>query len=627
MLALFAGVAALLWVLERIITKPSRAAYPCVRVAAPLATSTIAYLLNVGVVTAFWRKALQFARRSRFWLAGMAISAGAVVALLGATYSAARVMAENVGSFTPTDAANAPIGVARGIKPGRVSWAYDQTATNFAGTGSYADDTNTDKVKVRAMLERAICVLTDQSAIASAWSSLFTYFNGKQGNGAMAYAKGEKIAIKINLNNNGSGTMIDATPQSVHALLWELVNVVGAAQTDIYVYDTMRRSGMARVKSACQKDFPNVHYNDGSTVAAITFSGGGITTKNVGTEVANAKYLVNMALLKRHGKPDPNWVESYGNTGVTLTFKNHCGTVDNCRSLHTELRDWNQNFGSYNPLVDLAASKKVGQKTVLYLLDALYTGNLWNSSPQKWALAPFSGDYPSSLFASQDPVAVDSVGLDFLRAEWPLLSNADNYLHEAALISSPPSATVYKPDGTAVTESLGVHEHWNNSSSKQYTRNLDPINGKGIELVRAENYVYGSGGSTNGTGGVNATGGTSAAGGAATSGGTRAAGGVSATNGGASLVGGAGTASTASQTASGGLTSAGNSTASSVATRGTAVTMGGSAIASSSSVEGDPAGDAEGCSCRTTQRLPRHLAAFLAFLALAGVLRRRRCAS
>jgi hypothetical protein len=426
---------------------------------------------------------------------------------MGLHFSTSSVQAENVSAFTPTDKANSPIGEARGIKPGRVSWSHDPSATNVAGSGSYADDASTDKVKVRAMLERAVCVLADKPTIADAWVTLFTHFNAAHGNTRAGYSAGEKIAVKINLNNNGGTNMIDATPQSVHALLWELVNVVGIAQTDIAIYDTMRRSGMGRVKNACQSDFPKVHYNDGSTVSAIRFSGGDITTKNVGTEVVNAKYLINMAILKRHGKPSANWIESDGNTGVTLTFKNHCGTVDNCKSLHQELRDWNQSFGSYNPLVDLAASKAVGKKTVLFLLDGLYSGNLWNSGPQKWSLAPFNGDFPSSLFASQDPVAIDSVGLDFLHAEWPLLANADNYLHEAALIASPPSGSVYKPDGTAVTESLGVHEHWNSAASKQYSRNLDPVSGKGIELVRTEDYVFGSRGGAGGTAGGSGAGG------------------------------------------------------------------------------------------------------------------------
>jgi hypothetical protein len=59
--------------------------------------------------------------------------------------------------------------------------------------------------------------------------------------------------------------------------------------------------------------------------------------------------------------------------------------------------------------------------------------------------------------------------------------NADNYLHEAALADHAPSGTVYAPDGEPL-KSLGVHEHWNDATHKQYSRNLSPT-GTGIELV------------------------------------------------------------------------------------------------------------------------------------------------
>jgi hypothetical protein len=61
------------------------------------------------------------------------------------------------------------------------------------------------------------------------------------------------------------------------------------------------------------------------------------------------------------------------------------------------------------------------------------------------------------------------------------VKNADNYLHEAALANHAPSGVRYAPDGEPL-KSLGVHEHWNNDSDRQYSRNLG---GKeGIELVK-----------------------------------------------------------------------------------------------------------------------------------------------
>jgi hypothetical protein len=86
-------------------------------------------------------------------------------------------------------------------------------------------------------------------------------------------------------------------------------------------------------------------------------------------------------------------------------------------------------------------------------------------------------------------VAIDSVGLDFLRNEQTVnpavvdvVGNPDNYLHEAAMANKPASGHAYDPegDGTAV-ESMGVHEHWNNPTDRKYSRNLGT--GKGIELI------------------------------------------------------------------------------------------------------------------------------------------------
>ena len=57
---------------------------------------------------------------------------------------------------------------------------------------------------------------------------------------------------------------------------------------------------------------------------------------------------------------------------------------------------------------------------------------------------------------------------------------AEDYLHEAAMATNPPSGYLYDPAKTGTRlASLGVHEHWNNSINKQYSRNLDPVHGTG----------------------------------------------------------------------------------------------------------------------------------------------------
>ena len=90
---------------------------------------------------------------------------------------------------------------------------------------------------------------------------------------------------------------------------------------------------------------------------------------------------------------------------------------------------------------------------------------------------------------SQDNVAIESVCLDLIRTEAAaemaannlqdtiIYGAVDNYLHEASQ-GKPPSGTYYAPNGDSVRlQSLGVHEHWDNSTDRQYSRNLKTGNG------------------------------------------------------------------------------------------------------------------------------------------------------
>lgn len=150
---------------------------------------------------------------------------------------------------------------------------------------------------------------------------------------------------------------------------------------------------------------------------------------------------------------------------------------------------------TYSPIVDLMANEQLGEKTVLYMLDALICATSEGSSITRensmWQQEPFDGDYTSSIFVSQDPVAIDSVGADFLSNEPTVTErnsmvdqnpNVENYLHEASLVSDAPSGVAYENGAGEKVTNLGVHEHWNNSTDKLYSRNLGKE--EGIELIQ-----------------------------------------------------------------------------------------------------------------------------------------------
>jgi len=103
--------------------------------------------------------------------------------------------------FKPTDAANSPMGVAKGIHPGRVVWVQDAKATSWDGvTGHWWDDANTDQKIVHTMTSRMVRDLTGRKNDKQAWDALFRSFNETHKLGNSGYRPGEVIAIKLNCN-------------------------------------------------------------------------------------------------------------------------------------------------------------------------------------------------------------------------------------------------------------------------------------------------------------------------------------------------------------------------------------------------------------------------------------------
>jgi hypothetical protein len=117
-------------------------------------------------------------------------------------------------------------------------------------------------------------------------------------------------------------------------------------------------------------------------------------------------------------------------------------------------------LGNPAPQTDLFAHEDLGGKVVLYVGDGLFPTPNDHRVIGKFQMYPFNNDWTNSLFFSQDPVAIDSVMYDFLHAEGTNpCEGSQNYLHQSAV----PNINTYDPenDGSYLSESLGVHEHWN----------------------------------------------------------------------------------------------------------------------------------------------------------------------
>ncbi len=496
------GLICLVWFLIRVIPKPSRATYPCQRVAMPIATSFVVWVVGLVGSAIVCRKARALLGQSRYVPA---------VGLLAIAVAMCWIMINIAGdkrataAFTPSDPPNTPYGEAKGIYPGRVAWLHDPDATSWdQSTGSWWDDDNTSQAHVDRMISRTLRTLTGQADDAGAWDALFGHFNRTHGFEDSGYRAGEKIAIKINMNQqDGSGDRWRSndgmpSPHVVYSVVGQLIEVVGVPGSAITIYDASRYIGdpiYDKIRSNPDGDYQAVRFVVKASKATNGRIGAVRDTANplytqagtayLPTCVTEAKYLINLALLRAHSL-----------YGVTLCAKNHFGSI-----YFPSRGDWTPSplhnygnrerpMGSRNCLVNLNGHEHLSGKTMLYMIDALYSAI--NQGSRVIPFISFDNDWCSSIFASQDPVAIDSVGLDFLRYEDSINSsindvrgNPDNYLHEAALADNPPSGTNYDPenDGTRLS-SLGVHEHWNNEQDKQYSRNLGT--GDGVELVRGQ---------------------------------------------------------------------------------------------------------------------------------------------
>jgi len=519
------GLSALIWFLIRVMPKPSRATYPCQRVAMPLASGFVAWLLGLVVFVTAFKKARQLLKESRVALACLSLVIAGVMGIVSLTNLPER-LANGQGRWRP----HGPIGETRGIYPGRVVWVWDPNATNWDGYSSperWYDRYHTNLAVVEKMVSEAIQELTGKNTDAVALDAIFRYFNENRGKGDIGYRLGEKIVIKINLTTcndqwnscdretyvKKNPNLIDNSPQMILTLLRHLVEAVGVDPCDISIGDPACRVPNY-LWNILHPEFPNVRYLDntgrfGRTRVEFSDVPFHWSTPDAAVKLqdyipisfAEADYIINFAILKGHS------------SGITVCAKNHYGSLIRCPNsylrdvgfldyydMHVSLPNtqWTPGMGRYRALVDMMGHPELGGKTLLYLIDGLYAGYYAGSHPYKWTSSPFGdegSDWPSSLFASLDPVAIDSVAYDFLLEEWPdvvtggigkpggLQGGAEDYLHEAALADDPPSGTFYDPDRDGISlASLGVHEHWNNPQDKQYSRNLGT--GNGIELIK-----------------------------------------------------------------------------------------------------------------------------------------------
>jgi hypothetical protein len=546
MLFIIIGIVSTVWFLIRVIPKPSRATYPCMRVAAPIMSGFVIYLLTLGGLSLILKKALKNLFHAKYMAAGFLFVLAILFFGITLTSDISVTSAQPGASPGPEDGPNNPVGKGYGINPGRVIWAWNPDATNencknvMENSDWYFNPVNADQKIINNMISESVKKVTGKSGLKQSWDALFRYHNLKKYGKDKGYTSGEKIFIKINQGTsswifsqeeikNGyvfstaakSGQMrrlknrgaTETSPYIVLELLRELVNEAGVRQSDIEIGDPIAHI-FGHNYSIWHAEFPDIIYVDrfsekfGRTLIKLTekdlvFYSDKKLSDKLYDVIEKADYLINVASLKPHGS-----------AGISLTAKNHFGSQGRSSAghLHYSLiaptwetfpreagKPSNGGYKKYRVLVDLMGSRYLGQNTMLCVVDGLFGGGADETrGPVKYFMAPFNNDWSSSIFMSQDQVALESVCHDFLRTEWngihkhdpannvfetgPGMFGVDDYLHQAADSKNWPAGIIYDPDNIGnPLASLGVHEHWNNIVDKQYSGNLGLIGG--ITLV------------------------------------------------------------------------------------------------------------------------------------------------
>jgi len=237
------GIISIIWFTMRVFPAPHRSQYPCQQMAMPIAFGYVAFwsVPIFGLIT--WIKKVK--TKSRAIAPGFLMVSILVLSIAGIGFANPSIT-ESLTYETWNPIPKQPIGDPQGYNPGRVVWVWDPQSTEQNLNGYWWEKQNNNQDVIDIMFSKGIKNLGSDQDETTAWENIFKNFNQNRGNGDTGYQSGEKIAIKINMNNgfyndyNWESDDVDASPYVVKGLLRKLVNVVGVAQEDISVYDASR---------------------------------------------------------------------------------------------------------------------------------------------------------------------------------------------------------------------------------------------------------------------------------------------------------------------------------------------------------------------------------------------------
>ena len=227
-----------------------------------------------------------------------------------------------------------------------------------------------DRKVVKEAVDALVKKLSGKSNVDKAWR---TFVSPK-----------ETVALKFNGLFRGGTT----SPQVVWAVCRGLADA-GVLQEKMIVLDRNRKD-FDTAGLAAFEDLPKIRFLPADSQWDTEVKAGPVTTRITRILTEDADAIINLPRLKNHPI-----------AGVTISMKNHLGSVPNGREYH----------GKIDSIAELNLLPPIRKKTRLAVCDAIV--GIFDKGPS------FSGPHVTwearSLLAATDVVALDAVGAEMIR--------------------------------------------------------------------------------------------------------------------------------------------------------------------------------------------------------------------
>lgn len=260
-------------------------------------------------------------------------------------------------------------GIAQKIKRSKLVTVYHHLASD--GTGG-KDNSNLNDEVIKYMINEGVKAFTGKDNVNEAWSVIIPDIS-------------KRVAIKINCQITGIYTKAKVVKPLIDSLIQ-----LGVKPENIIVYDMTDKAfsyaGFIKnqgpgVKVGTVDDYGGYHRFFYNRLTKI-LTGGLLHSDNK----YYCDYLINVPVLKA--------LDGY--SGVTLSMKNHYGSIGNPGSHHDDMMTY---------LPELNGLPYIRDKTQLIVMDAVFVEYKWiNGRDQKHI------DSLNKIMISDDPVAIDNAG-------------------------------------------------------------------------------------------------------------------------------------------------------------------------------------------------------------------------